>query len=286
VSTSATRAAERPALLEYAESVLGPVDFVGDRSWDHAEAHVIEVTDARGVGWMVKHCFRSRVFERETDALRDWAPAIGAGRAPELRASDRETQTFITRRLPGTAGVAATPDAFRQAGALTRRLHDSGPVTPVPDLAASVAEQMESWLARMPGVADPADVDYARGRLRDFAKLPPTFEVRCHNDNQPRNWLVTDDGTVALIDFGRAKINVWLRDVERMYFAEWRDHPELQEAFLRGYGRELSDADIEWLRCMGIGGSIGGRLWAREHHAPAFEQHHVDMLDRIRAGER
>jgi aminoglycoside phosphotransferase len=286
MSTAGTRVAQRPALLEYAAAVLGPVYFVGDRSWDHAEAHVIEVTDAEGVGWMVKHCFRSRVFERETAALRDWAPAVGAGRAPELRASDGESQTFITRRLPGTAGVAATPDAFRQGGELTRRLHDSGPTSPMYDLAETVAEQLESWLARMPGVADPADVDYARARLRDFADLPPTYEVRCHNDNQPRNWLVADDGTVAVIDFGKARIGVWLRDLERMYFAEWLGRPELQEAFLDGYGRALSDTDVERLRCMGIGGSIVGRLWAREHHAPDFEQHHIDMLDRIRAGEQ
>jgi Ser/Thr protein kinase RdoA (MazF antagonist) len=182
--------------------------------------------------------------------------------------------------------VANTPEAFGQAGELTRRLHDSAPAIPLHDFADSLLTQMDSWLNRMPGIVDPTDVDHARGRVQELRQLPPTYSVRCHGDNQPRNWLVDDDGTVTLIDFGRAQVAVWLRDLERMYFKEWYENPALQDAFLEGYGCVLDDLDIARLRGIGAAGSIGGRLWAREHHNPAFEQHHIETLDRIRAGRR
>jgi len=45
----------------------------------------------------------------------------------------------------------------------------------------------------------------------------------------------------------------------------------------------LSDDDHAYLQCMGAASSIGGRLWAREHHSLDFEQHHIRTLETIRA---
>lgn len=285
MSTRATREQQRPTLLQFASRILGPVEFVADHSWDYAEAHVVEVSDSAGGRWIAKHCFRTKVFDREVSALEKLAPAVG--RAPTLRAKDREEKIFIMPRLPGRAGTASTSEQFRQAGELTRRLHDATPATPLPDLAERLTEHMESWLCRFPDSVDRADVAYARGRVKELAGLPATQAVCCHGDNQPRNWLVDDNDVVWMIDFGRAGArDVWLRDIERMYFAEWYENPELQDAFLDGYGRVLTDDDVERLRAIGAAGSIGGRLWAREHHAPEFEKHLIRILDRIRSGKR
>lgn len=286
MSTPQTRAVELPDLLTYANRILGPTQSATDRSWDYAEAHVVEVGDAVGQAWIVKHCYRDKVFLRETSALRDWAPRLGTGLAPRLHDVDPPTQTFIMSRLAGTAGTADTPDAHRQAGTITRRLHDLEPQRPVPDLAESVTRNMESWLTRMPGIVPVGDVDYAQARLRELATLPPTYAVPAHGDNQPRNWLVDTTGTTRLIDFGRAGTDVWLRDIERMYFAEWTIDPELQDAFLDGYGHQLSDDDHAYLHCLGAASSIGGRLWAREHRSPTFEEHNIRTLDTIRSHRR
>lgn len=226
MSTPLTRESERPQLLAYAVEVLGDVELQADRSWDYAEAHVLEVSDADDRRWIVKHCYRDRVFDRETKGLRDWAPAVGPGLAPRLHAYDAQTRTFVMDRLPGIAGVASTPDAHRQAGVLTRRLHNLGPHAPIEDFAAEISGNLDAWLSRIPGIAPAEDVDYARARMRDLAALPPTYAVVNHGDNQPRNWLVDDAGTVRLIDFGRAEIDAWIRDVDRMYFAEWAQHPQ------------------------------------------------------------
>lgn len=285
MSTFATRERQRPALLAYAAQELGVVLFVADLSWDHAEAHVVEVVDATDTSWIVKHCFRAKVFARETTALREWVPALGPGRAPALYASDESSRMFITRRLPGRAGTAETPAEFRQAGELLRRLHDAGPGGPIPDFADLISNQLEGWLKRLPGIADPRDVDFARSRVRDLKGLPPPESGWCHGDNQPRNWLVDESGTVALIDFGRANVGARLRDFERMYFAEWVGQPRLSTAYFEGYGRELRDSEVETLRCVGSAVSVSGRLWAREHKNPAFEQHQVETTRRLRRDE-
>lgn len=285
MSTSAAREQQRPTLLAYAFRILGQIEFVADHSWDYGESHVLEVTDPAGTRWMVKHCFRRKVFDREVAALEELAPAVG--RAPMLRAKDRNEQMFIMPRLPGRAGTASTPEQFRQAGELTRRLHDAAPSIPLTDLAERLTVQMESWLRRFPDTVDPVDITYARDRLKDLDRIPATEAVRCHGDNQPRNWLVDNSNLVWMIDFGRAGgRDVWLRDIERMYFAEWYERPDLQAAFLDGYGKALTEDDIERLRGIGAAGSIGGRLWAAEHHAPDFEQHQIRILDRIRTGKR
>jgi aminoglycoside phosphotransferase len=286
VSTPATRLLERPELLDYAGSVLGTVTPEADLSWDYAEAHVLDVADPTGRHWIVKHCYRARVFERETTALRDWAPAVGPGFAPRLVAADAASRTFVMDRLPGRAGAASTSDMHRQAGVLTRRLHDLGPATPIEDFAGDMSEKLDAWLARIPGVVPVADVDWARARMRDLAAMAPTYATVNHGDNQPRNWLLDDAGTVRLIDFGRAGIDAWIRDIERMYFAEWATDPDLEHAFFDGYGRALDDRDRERLRCLGAATSITGRLWAREHHNPDYEARLGKIADMLRAGIR
>jgi thiamine kinase-like enzyme len=66
----------------------------------------------------------------------------------------------------------------------------------------------------------------------------PSYATVNHGDNQPRNWLVDDTGTIRLIDFGRAGIDAWIRDIDRMYFAEWAADPDLEDAFFDGYGSQ------------------------------------------------
>lgn len=273
-------------LLEYAAAELGPVRLVRDHSWDHGEAHVIEVADGRDTRWIVKDCLSRAVFDRELYALTEWAPALGPGRAPVVRASDPERCLIIMSRLPGEAGKASTPGEFRQAGALTRLLHDAAPPRPVTDPAGILEAAIDRWLDRCPGVVPAADVDYARARMRDLAALSGVVAVPSHDDNQPRNWIVDESGRLAFIDFGRTRYRPWPEELSRMYFAEWYENPELGEAFFAGYGRTLSDRDIEYLRCAGASMSITGRLWARAHHDPEFEAHNVRIMELLRSGVR
>lgn len=268
-------------VVDLAAGAVGmPLRMCRDCSWPHGESTVVEVRDAVGTSWIVKQVRDPAVFAREVRALRDWAPRLGEGRAPRLVATVAGSSLIVMDRLAGRAGAAATAAEFHQAGGLIRRLHEVEPVTADPDYPARAADNIDRWVRRVPGVVGVAELDFVRARLRS---MPGVRSGPIHDDNQPRNWLTGPDGTVRLIDFGRAKRDVQLRDFERMRHQEWRARPDLEEAFFDGYGRMLSDGEEEALRCIGAVAAVTTILWAREHADEAFEQHGRRTLERLRA---
>ena len=260
--------------------------LVRDHSWEHGESTVLEVRDPDGTPWIVKQARQPEAFEREIRALRDWAPRLGEGRAPRLRAALPERSLLVMNRLPGRAGVASTPAEFGQAGRLIRRLHDAEPATPDPDYPARAAHNVERWLRTVPGVVGPADVDFVRAQIALMESMPAALAGPIHNDNQPRNWLTDGDGTVRVIDFGKAKRDLQLRDFERMRQAEWRGRPDLRVAFLDGYGRPLTDAEERMLVCVGAVAAITTILWSRAHGDERFENHGRQTLRRLAGAPR
>ena len=216
------------------DAVLDPVDVVVDRaasemttslvlhqdhSWNHGESTVLEVRDAAGTPWIVKQVRDAGAFEREIRALREWAPRLGDGMAPSLRAVVADGLLLVMDRLPGRAGIATTGAEFQQAGRLIRRLHEAAPTRPDPDYPARAVSNVDRWLHRVPGVVDDAELDFVRGQLALMASMPAARAGPVHNDNQPRNWLTDPGGTLRVIDFGKAKRDVQLRDFERMRHA-------------------------------------------------------------------
>lgn len=271
-------------MLHLAEAALeAPVTLVHDHSWSHGESTVLEVRDASGTPWIVKRHTQPVGFDREVAALRDWAPRLGEGRAPRLRAALAEHHILVTTRLPGRAGTASTPAEYRQAGILTRRLHDAEPATTDPGYPARARENVDRWLHRVPGVVDAGDLAFVRSQIALLESMPPPARCPVHNDNQPRNWLSDDDGTVRVIDFGRARRDLRVRDFERMEQDQWRVRPDLRDAFLDGYGRPLTDAEERVLRCVGAVAAVTTVMWARAHGDAPFEAHGRETLRRLAA---
>jgi len=266
-------------------ALASPLVLHRDRSWPHGESTVLEVRDAAGTPWIVKQARDPEAFAREARALLDWAPLLGDGLAPRLRATVADRALLVQDRLPGRAGTAATADEFRQAGRLIGRLHGAEPAVPDPDYAARCADNLDRWLHRVPGVVDGADLDFVRARIALVASMPAARSGPMHNDNQPRNWLTDAEGTVRLIDFGKAKRDVQLRDFERMRNAEWRGRPDLRDAFFDGYGRTLTDAEEQMLACVGAYAAATTILWARAHGDGPFEEHGRRALADLRASD-
>ena len=112
----------------------------------------------------------------------------------------------------------------------------------------------------------------------------PAVVVATHGDYHPRNWL-WDDGTVRVIDFGRAAWRPAMTDLARLATREWLGRPELETAFLEGYGDDPREAGA-WAR-MQLAEAVGTAAWAHQVGDEAFEAQGLRMLaDALAAFDR
>ena len=236
-------------LTRFAEQTFGPATRVEQLSGAGvAGAHVVAWYGRRGRG--VLKAYRSpRPFGQERTAYREWLPdlpmvpcLLGERGAPPL--------ALLIEHLPGRAAmtVALHLDAeravHRAAGEWLRLLHgvpfhDVDPVR-LPD---AIDMRARGWMnAAGPGEAKAAArwanalLNDARGALAGAARVP------CHRDFEPRNWLVGPDATLAgVIDFEHARPDHPLADLSRLAAYAWPARPDLEEAFLAGYGRRTEE---------------------------------------------
>ena len=59
------------------------------------------------------------------------------------------------------------------------------------------------------------------------------------------------DGKEYVVDFEHARTDLPLRDLVRLRFRVWPARPDLKDAFLSGYGRDLTGSDTETLQRLG-----------------------------------
>lgn len=300
-------------LLSLAVPYVGEPCAVEDRSWDHGESAVWRVAGPLGAVALKAHRMR-RKFEQELTAHTEWLPhladgtgarregavpdrAVAAGcvgvpgvRTPTLLAAREEhPRALVMGWEPGVVlEVAGLPHGeaavlHQRAGAFLRALHD----LPYQDadavpLAEAYAARLEAWSERARGVVPLGVVANVRAALREaLPALQRQARVRCHRDYTPRNWLAGEDGSLVVIDFEHARPDLRLADLERLWTGLWHREPALREAFLAGYGRELTPDEEETLRRVAALGGLSTVVWAREHGDAAFEAHGWDVLRRL-----
>jgi Ser/Thr protein kinase RdoA (MazF antagonist) len=78
-------------------------------------------------------------------------------------------------------------------------------------------------------------------------------------------------GAVHVIDFEWAYLDVWVADLARLQLSVWPARPDLREAFLAGYRRELSPADHKALRGCAVLTGVWLMSKAHETGQPSFE---------------
>ncbi|GAB3979763.1 aminoglycoside phosphotransferase family protein [Plantactinospora veratri] len=283
----------RTELARYARQMLGSAQVVADRSWGHGVAGVLEVRDGAGVTWFVKGHADPERYRRELAAYRRWVPGLG-GQAPELRAYDDDRRVLLLSAVPGEAGLShvADPEVHRAAGKLLRRLHGTEALPPWTDLAARKLDELDRLSVRGGGLFEPRELDFVRAGLRDLSGVPAPPRVPCHLDYGPRNWLVARagrhraDGRLHVIDFEWAGPEVWVNDLNRLYFGPWRGRPDLADAFLAGYGRTLDDADRAVLHACGALTALFVAVWAQGRGDPGFAEAWRQNLRRLMDGWR
>lgn len=227
-------------------------EMVADLSWGIVDSTVLHVR-ADGADLIVKAGGpTNHHLGREIDA-HDGATAslIARGLAAPLRHADRSARVLVLDRLPGmlVAGSESEhdPDVHRQAGAALALLH-SGDTHVDPDYEERVTERTLAWLDGPHRIQRTVENDVRR--LLADQRGSAAHVVPTHGDWQPRNWLI-DQGTLRVIDFGRFAYRPACTDLCRLAGQQWRDRPDLADAFIEGYGPDPRDAPqwpIEQLR--------------------------------------
>jgi Ser/Thr protein kinase RdoA (MazF antagonist) len=243
---------------------------------------VFRLRDARGTVWFLKRHRERERYLAELSAYRRWVPALGT-RAPRLRASDDVLQAMILSALPGepapwpdpgdgqpSAQRAAEAAIQREAGALLRRFHDAQPTLPWNDFGHAKLDEFDRLAPCASGLVTPLELESARAEVDRLAGAGCAVRVPCHRDYTPRNWLVGADA-VRVVDFEWCRLDVWVSDLARLHIGVWERRPDLRDAFLRGYGRELDDTDRATLRGCAVLTAVWLLIKARETGQRSFE---------------
>jgi Phosphotransferase enzyme family len=191
-----------------------------------------------------KHADRDK-HDREVHAYRHWTPALGSS-APQLVAADAQALTIVTTALGGHP--------------------HPGPLT-----------------SRARPFIDAADLGNASAHLAALQQATDPDGVPCHLDFQPRNWLLGPGADLYLVDFEHARTDLPLRDLVCLRFRAWPGRPDLKDAFLNGYGRDLTGSDIETLQHLGALDALTAIARGHQNHDIQLVQYGHSTLRQLLA---
>lgn len=286
-------------LRAWAERTIGPIAELEDRSRAFGRMSLVwRLEAADGGQFYLKRHEGRLLYERELMALRDWVARLPEGArqmAVPMVATADELDAMIFEAAPGEIVEEAelTSEelraAYQMAGAFAAALH----ALPCDGCGAAVGYEqelvgkIEGWFELYDGVEGldaelkrfVQDAVVADGVFRDAVLVP------AHMDYSPRNWLIhRDDGALWLyvIDWERARPELWVQDAQRLSEDHWFRDPALREAFFLGYGREPSEVEERQLKLLNLAATVPTIGWARAREDHRFEAWAREVLARLR----
>ena len=251
---------------------------IRDLSWKLAYTKVLHVRAEAG-DFVVKAAPPSNHhIEREITAYESYTePLARRARTGQLVAADRAANILIATFQPGALveGTAYEfdPDIHEQAGSALRTFHDQhARVDDEYDIRAT--QKTTALLDRQHRIAPCIEVE-AR-RLLSAYRPASIVVTPTHGDWQPRNWLIEKE-RLRVIDFGRFDFRPPSTDLCRLFTQQWKEAPELGDAFLRGYGADPRDEYV-WPMDL-LREAIGTAVWAFRVGDVDFEAQGHRMLD-------
>lgn len=223
-------------------------------------------------------------MDREIWAYSTVVEALSArALAPSIVHADRGLRLLATTYLPGVlverTSAEHDPATYRQAGRALALFHGQG-TRPGADYEERMDAKALDWLERDHRIKEGV-MDRLRSELA--TPVPPRRLAPTHGDWQPRNWIV-DNGHLAVIDFGRADWRPAATDLARLAAQQFRGRPDLERAFLDGYGHDPRTPQ-SWRRDR-VREAIGTVVWAHVTGDEEFEkQGHRMIADVLDAGE-
>lgn len=253
------------------------VQVRGDMSWNLVDTAVLDADSSRGRVVIKAAGPSDHHLGREITAFEGFTECLArSGHAARLLHQDRAARllvvTFLDGHLVEGSDAELAIDTHLQAGRLARRFHGQGERVDAGWEAAAVAKSL-AWLDK-PHRIPPQIAAELRSVLTSH-RTRPVVVVPTHGDWQPRNWLI-DTGTVRVIDFGRFSWRPAISDFCRLAAQQWRQHPQLEDAFFAGYGGDPR-VPGQW-RMLALHEAVGTAVWARQVGDEPFEQQGHRMI--------
>jgi Ser/Thr protein kinase RdoA (MazF antagonist) len=271
-----------------AEQAVGRIATWTDASWDR-DSRVWRAEGAGGGTWYVKIHQNTRFHHREVDAYRSWVPSLGAA-APTLVTADSALLAIVIAAVPGRPldSIDHPPEQqqqlFRQIGALAAAIHGSAAPLPAEEGVPALAK-VERHLEAARPYLHPGDEEFIRQIVARAEAVPPLDRVPTHGDFQLRNLLLDDNGSLAVIDFERSEPGPAIRDLVRLSDA-WATLPRLHDAFLSGYGRQLTPAEEERFVVDSTLDALSGIQYGATHADPETQERGHRTLTRLQCQGR
>ncbi|MEV5295282.1 phosphotransferase [Streptomyces sp. NPDC053741] len=182
-----------PALLAWASRELGARPAVKDVSHPRESSRVWRLDLPGAVRFYLKISPKAVMYERETLALRSAAPALGAGAAPQLRASSAEDLALLLTAVPGRPlkhlklSPVEEARAHRHGGALLARLHAASDLSGTRRADAeqalqTAADNAEGHLAAAGDRLTAPEQKLVRQLAEELRALPPLAPAYIHGD--------------------------------------------------------------------------------------------------------
>ncbi len=268
-----------PAQLDAVERWLPGCTVVADLSWHETDTLVLHLRTP-GSDYILKSAGAvNHHFERELVAHSGpTAALVESGFGAALRFADSRARLMILEYLPGRLSEHTAreldPEFHRQAGHALRTLHQG-----TGRLDAEYESKLLAVSLKRLGQGhriEPENERRAYEALRAYRPRPVRL-VPTHGDWQPRNWL-SDHGNLKVIDFGRFDYRAPSTDLVRLANQQWLGRPELEKAFLQGYGGDPRQARSWPIECLHE--AIGTVVYAYRLGAEDFEAQGQRMLGR------
>jgi Ser/Thr protein kinase RdoA (MazF antagonist) len=285
-----------PALLGWAQKQVGTPLTVSDASHPRENSRVWELVRRDGVRFYLKVSPQPLMYQRETFALRSAVPALGAGTAPQLWASNAEHLALLLTAVRGrplkelTLTPAQECAAYRQGGVLLARLHAAG------DLSGPRRREAERTLQDAADGADrhlekagdrltPAEHKLVRDLADQLRLLPPLPLAFIHGDAWARNLMWSGElAQAGWVDFERSCFAPAVQEFVPLSCGVWADRPDLRTACLRGYGRGLSAEELHALKGLAALDAVSCLVWGPAHDDPEVTARGRRTLDRLMTG--
>ena len=282
--------------IEFARLEMGSALKIDNFSRDIGRPSIVwRLTGSDGSRAWLKHHELPLLYERELLGLEQFVPALGPQtwwKSPSLIAKDDELEVILMTEVSGEL-LDSTPVSsdectrmFQLAGKFIRKLHDADIRDPDGiDAGEYLRDRLQYYLGAGEKSVDEKTAAWAGELIDEACSFSGLRRVPCHMDFSPRNWLIQrgEEGTgFGVIDWERARWDLWLQDVQRMEYDHFHREPHLREAYFEGYGREPSEDEGLQLNAISLVTSIASIAWAAAHDDAQFVELSRAQIERIR----